>query len=308
MLPSGVCTSPPPARYIGMQQLQPPFIAGKPGGYASHLALQARLRAAALVLVATGAGLFGFTRSTALAAGGVAAMVPTFFLAVAVALIAVARMYMGRAAAAAVGARSERRVASVLSRLRQTAVLHSVDLKAGGDADHLLLGPKLVSVETKTGGGKVSYDGGKLYVGAKALRGDPVAQCRRQALAARDLLGTYCDAVVCVVDMTNSPFQVSSVVVCSLNDLSSVVARFQDRIRPDQAWARAMELASSCSTLHDKSATKDVVKRNTKNTSNAGSAESSSTPVKAQPGNQAENMQRPLRKLTPRSNIAPKRR
>ncbi len=297
-----------PARYIGMQQHQTPFIAGKPGGYASHLALQARLRAAALMLVASGAGLFGFTRSASLAAGGTTAMIPTFFLAVAVALVAVARTFWGRAAAAAVGARSERRVASVLARLHQTAVLHSVDLKAGGDSDHLLLGPKLVSVETKTGAGKVSYDGGKLYVGSKALRGDPVAQCRRQALAARDLLGTYCDAVVCVVDMTNSPFQVSSVVVCSLNDLSSVIGRFQDRIRPDQAWARAVELAPNCSTLHDKTTTSDNAEDRTEKPSRAGSTVSSSASVKVQPGQSPGPSQRPLRKLTPRSNIAPKRR
>lgn len=227
------------------------FTAGRPGGYASYLALQARLRALAAALVAGGGVLYGWTRLEDLRLGGTPAVVTATALCVAALASSVARHFWGRAAAAAVGARSERRVAQVLMRCSPTALLHSVQLGAGGDADHLVAGPKLVVVETKTGGGRVSYEDNKVYVNKKALRGNPVAQCRRQALAAKGRFGSFCDAVVCVVDMTNAPFTVGSVHVCSLADLPAVIGGLPDRVRPDQAWARAVELAPSCSTLHE---------------------------------------------------------
>lgn len=228
------------------------FIAGRPGGYAAHLALQARLRALAAALVATGGVLYGWSHVGDLQrGGGVPTVAAAAALCVSALASAAARQFWGRAAAAAVGARSERRVAQVLTRLSPTALLHSVQLDAGGDADHLVAGPKLFVVETKTGGGRVSYDDHTLYVNTKALRGNPIAQCRRQALAAKTRFGSFCDAIVCVVDMTNAPFTVGSVHVCSLADLPAVAAGLPDRLRADQAWARAVELAPSCSTLHD---------------------------------------------------------
>jgi hypothetical protein len=130
-------------------------------------------------------------------------------------------------------------------------LLHSVDLCAGGDADHLLLGPWLATVETKTGAGLVRYTDGKLYVGTRPLKGDPLAQCRRQALAARAEVGSFCDAIVCVVDMENRPFTQNHVTVCSLRDLSGVISALASRVSDTAAREYAQRMASRTSTLHD---------------------------------------------------------
>jgi hypothetical protein len=228
------------------------FEAGKPGGYASRLAWRARLRAAGCAALSAAALLLALSNRPALAGGAPGAYLPIGALIAATLAGAFARQFWGRSLAAAVGARSERRVAAVLRAQRGTALLHSVELGVGGDADHLLLGPHLVAVETKTGAGKVSYQDGKIYVGTKALRGDPVAQCRRQAMAAKQVCGSFCDAVVCVVDMVNAPFTVGSVHVCSAADLPAVLAGLPHRVRSEQAWARAVELAPRCSTIHAK--------------------------------------------------------
>jgi hypothetical protein len=228
------------------------FEAGKPGGYASRLAWRARLRAAGCAALSAAALLLALSNRPALASGAPGAYLPIGALIAATLAGAFARQFWGRSLAAAVGARSERRVAAVLRVQQATALLHSVELGVGGDADHLLLGPHLVAVETKTGAGKVSYQDGKIYVGTKALRGDPVAQCRRQAMAAKQVCGSFCDAVVCVVDMVNAPFTVGSVHVCSAADLPAVLAGLPHRVRREQAWARAVELAPRCSTIHAK--------------------------------------------------------
>lgn len=273
---------------------QTPFVAGKPGGYAALLARRARLRVAAAVAVVAASVWWFSTHTATLAAGGPGAYVTAAVLFLAAAAGMFARAENGKAAAAAVGARSERRVAKTLMNLNPVALLHSVDFGAGGDADHLFLGPKLVAVETKTGRGKVSYKDGKLYVGSKALRGDPVAQCRRQALAAKREFSMFCDAVVCVVDMENAPFQVSSVTVCSMHDLAAVFAALENRLRPENAWARALELAPRCSTIHAKrEAAPDTTTPRTPNQTKTSSRQQVS---KAQPGATPT----PNRKLTPR--------
>lgn len=228
------------------------FTAGRPGGFAMRLALRFHVQAVAAFAFAVGCGYLTVRHVEQLSAGGVTAVLTGAAAAgVPLGLLA-AKALRARAGRAAVGARSERQVAASLARLSPVALLHSVDLAAGGDADHLVCGPKLVVVETKTGSGVVSYDDGVLFVNRRPMRGNPIAQCRRQATAARDVFGVFCDAIVCVVDMVNAPFTVSSVHVCSLNDLPSVYTSLTERVRSDQAWARAVELAPRCSTVHAK--------------------------------------------------------
>lgn len=227
-------------------------MAGRPGGYASFLANKARAKAGLCVALAA-ASIWVFSRNFQdLTAPAPAPILPAAAMVVTAVCSGLFRVFAASAAAASVGAKSERRVAKRLVGLNPVAVLNSVDLDAGGDADHMVIGPKLLVVETKTGNGPVRYEDGKLYVGNKALRGDPVAQCRRQALAAKRMLSTFCDAVVCVVDMQNSPFTVSSVVVCSLNDLPAVLHRCQDRMPAPAALRHATALAPRCSTIHNK--------------------------------------------------------
>lgn len=283
----------------------PTFVAGRPGGYATLLANKARATAAACVAFSALNLWFFWSNLPDLSAPAPAPYLPAAAFVAAIISAAVCRVYLSRARAAAVGARSERTVAKALLNLSPTALLHSVDLSAGGDADHLVLGPKLAVIETKTGSGPVRYEDGKLYVGNKALRGDPVAQSRRQALAAKQMFSSYCDAIVCVVDMKNDPFTVSSVTVCSVYDLASVLGRFQDRIQPAEARRRAEHLAPRCSTIHEK-------QHNGKNTAPAPTAPPApihpnrdktlrtSAPRQAQPSTHPSSTQPPLRKLSPR--------
>ena len=304
------------------------FQAGRPGGYASLLAAKARLKITAWALLLLGS-FWVLSKSypdlTTPFPGPLLPGLAAITITVAAACI---RLYQGVAAAAAVGARSERIVARSLVKLRPLALLHSVDLDAGGDADHLVIGPKLVSVETKTGSGVVRYEDGKLYVGHKALKGDPVAQCRRQALAAKQVFSTFCDAVVCVVDMSNSPFTVSSVTVCSVQDLPSVLHGFPDRLSANTAMHHAQVLASRCSTIHDKNLDSSrgknpsKVEKTNRNNQNAATGDKNSPQHSApnrptDPGSRARTLnqnpprqagpvsnpsspQRPLRKLSPR--------
>lgn len=219
---------------------------GNPGGFARRLAWRARSRAALAMVVSAvcvyipfqfpvfrgdGRLLVGLLVAASLSGG-------------------LARHWLGASRAAAVGAASERRVAKVLRSLNPVALLHSVDLRAGGDADHLVLGPWLVTVETKTGAGPVRYTDGKLYVGARQLRGDPLAQCRRQARAARKDVGSFCDAIVCVVDMENKPFTHNHVTVCSLRDLPGEIRKLTSRVSASAARTHAQRLAPRTSTVH----------------------------------------------------------
>jgi hypothetical protein len=120
--------------------------------------------------------------------------------------------------------RSERRVGRVLEACGATLVAHGAMLGAGGDADHLVAGPGLVVVETKTGRGQVTATEAGLRVRGRQMPGDPVAQALRQAEALGRLAGVRAAAVVCVTDMEQGPFIRRGVTVRSLRDLPRVVA------------------------------------------------------------------------------------
>lgn len=130
-----------------------------------------------------------------------------------------------KAGKARIGARSEARVARMLARRSGVRIVMNGVHPGGskGDVDHLLLGPCLAVVETKTGTGKVSYAYGKMRAGRRVIPGDPVQQARRQADRVSRLTGRRCAAVVCVPDMTNQSFRASGVPVCSLQELPEVV-------------------------------------------------------------------------------------
>ena len=130
-----------------------------------------------------------------------------------------------KAGKAKIGARSEARVARMLARRSGVRTVMNGVHPGGskGDVDHLLVGPCLAVVETKTGTGKVSYSYGKMRAGRRVIPGDPVSQARRQAARVGKLTGQWCSAIVCVPDMDNPPFVTSDVSVCSLRDLPGVV-------------------------------------------------------------------------------------
>ena len=188
------------------------------GDHASSLARAAAVQVAGSIIVILGAFALagiGVTSHSKIDVGvGVAVAAVAWYLMV------TARTKFSKAS---VGARSERRVAQEINRQNPVGLGNSLLLGAGGDADHVVVGPWLVAVETKTGHGHVVASGQTLRAGKRTIPGDPVAQSKRQAAAVGRVAGTYCDAVVCIPDMTNAPFVDRGVTVCSLRDLGQVL-------------------------------------------------------------------------------------
>jgi hypothetical protein len=215
-------------------------VLGTPAAYARKLQIRALLRATLAVLVAAAAA--------AVALGAPEAF-PTVRLnvagAVAAAVFAAALAARDRFATAArkakVGIESEKRVAKVLARIDGLeAVVNGALLGAGGDADHLALGPVCVVVETKTGSGNLSVEGdGRLRVGRRVIPGDPLAQVGRQARALERLCGNSVTAVVCIPDAKGQARQVRGVWVCNLSQLGGVIVA-APRV---MAQGRAVDLA-----------------------------------------------------------------
>jgi len=202
------------------------------GQHASSLARAALIRATALFVVALGGGFWAIK---ALAAKPISLPMILLSALVAAGAIALARGEMTKRAKAAVGARSERRVAKAIKSLGPDYLANSLMIGAGGDADHTVIGPCLVVVETKTGHGEVRRQGGKLIAGRRTIPGDPVAQVRRQAAAVGKVTNSYCDAVVCISDGSFAPFETEHVTVCSLADLPRVLKSLPARLSSEQA-------------------------------------------------------------------------
>ena len=160
--------------------------------------------------------------------------------------VVVAKDQHVRGIKASVGANAERRAGKAIERCGPTAVLHSVLLGAGGDADHVVLGPVVAVVETKFGAGEVSYSDGVMRAGRKQMHGNAVAQVKRQALALKKEVGVFVEAVVCVVDMTNPPQQYGHVHVCSAADLPGVLAGLPHRLDAAAAQDWCGKLALKC--------------------------------------------------------------
>jgi len=170
---------------------------GTPGGYAFTLGFKRSLKSVGFFAGAfsLGAGsIFLFLNDS------VPQLILMFLAASSFACFFYARNLWGDAQKAFAGARSEKRASSVILKTKPDFLMNSVLLGAGGDADHIVLGPKLVVIETKTGRGKVSYKDGVMRAGTKKIPGDPVAQANRQALALSKESNTFASAIVCVTE------------------------------------------------------------------------------------------------------------
>ncbi len=194
----------------------------RPGEYASYLARSRYAKAALFAATAALAGLLAVQRGPA----KVLERDPISLMLLSVALIAglAARTKNREALRATRGASSEVSVGRILERSRLGVVLHGVDLRAGGDADHVLIGDVAVVIETKTGRGEVRYskkDG--MTAGTRRIPGDPVRQAQRQATALHRRIGVWTTAIVCVTDMTNPPFREGETIVLSQSDLVNAI-------------------------------------------------------------------------------------
>ena len=218
-------------------------VLGRPAAYARRLQRRALVRSAvSIVVAALGAAVVL----------GVPGEFPTVRLnvtgAVAVTVTVTALLARERFAVAArkagVGITSEKRVAQALSRIDGLeAVVHGALIGAGGDADHIALGPVCVVIETKTGKGAVSQDrSGALRVGRRTIPGDPVAQVARQAQALQRHVGYQVTPLVCIPDATGEPRQMRGVWVCNTRQLAALVVAAPRVMRPGEAPAVARDL------------------------------------------------------------------
>jgi hypothetical protein len=151
---------------------------------------------------------------------------------------------LDKAAKASIGTKSEVRVAKLLNTLDYDVTMHGMLLGAGGDCDHVVVGPINCVIETKTGHGEVSFRDGAMYASRRRIPKNPVAQVERQAHALARLTGRQVRSVVCVVDMTNRPFSTGSTIVCSLNDLPDVLSHAPNVFDSRAALAFAQNLAT----------------------------------------------------------------
>lgn len=198
---------------------------GSTGDYIRYLMRKALAKAAAFYLGAAALVVIVIKSDvTTILEGG-----PKTILLVAALIAAAVGAAQGKKAMKAynrakIGLKSEKRVAKALSQARVHAVVHGALLAdKGGDADHIIVGPSLAVIETKTGRGQVSINQNGFFVGSRKVPGNPVTQAKRQASNLSRLAKFQASAVVCVVDMQGAPFQYDGVWVCSLVSLPWVI-------------------------------------------------------------------------------------
>lgn len=235
-----------------------PRVIGIPGEHATRLAIEANQwietpwKPGPLSLVVVGValtfigGLAGLADITAAALVGVAGWVAGTLD---VERVATGRASLQRSVAEArgkarAGAKAERQVAAGLSRLDTLDVVaHGRCLGAGGDVDHIVIGPCLAAIETKSGGGHlVILEDGRLNAGGRMLPGDPVEQAQRQARALSNIAGHTAAAIVCVPRASNTPRQVGQTTVCNLAQLPGVLSRLEHNIPQDDVSDIVMRL------------------------------------------------------------------
>ena len=139
------------------------------------------------------------------------------------------------------GIRAEELTASRLERLPVTAVVHDV-LLSKGDVDHVLLGPVCVAVETKYGQGSVVISGGKVHVGRKVLRGDPISQARRSADLVARSIGVPCLPLLVISGASGPPQLHAGVWVLSPDHLPNVIGSLPQVVDPVTARNAAVRL------------------------------------------------------------------
>lgn len=204
------------------------FVSGQMWRRRARAALQAAL-AMSLAVVAAGsaaivAGRDAFLPREAAAVAGLAAAAGCW------AAAHRSLRTLRRARQAAVGARSERQVRTVVRHTGSLAAAYGLVLgRRAGDCDVVVFtrGGGAVVIEVKTGHGEVGVDAGTMRVGRRVLRGNPVGQAADQSRRlSRRLRGRAVQAVVCVPGMTNRPFATSGGVwVCGSGDLPAVLDR-----------------------------------------------------------------------------------
>jgi len=148
---------------------------------------------------------------------------PVFWLAVlAVVLIGIpAAATRTRLAQLNAGIRAEDKTARYLAKSGVAAVVHGAQIPTG-DVDHVALGPVALAIETKYGRGAVSVSGGKVRVGGRQLRGDPLGQARRNADIVSRQLRVQCTPVLVISEGTVRPFTADGVIVCAPESLRKI--------------------------------------------------------------------------------------
>jgi hypothetical protein len=214
---------------------------GSPGSHAVSMARTAMLRAGVFTGGVLAAGLAAVGTATV---DGVPLLIPGACAGAGLAAAVHVRATWRKAERAFVGAKSERLVGAAIVKAEPDVVIHGAMLGVGGDCDHVVLGPVVVAVETKTGYGNVRVGAdGALYAGSRRIPGDPLAQVRRQAGALARRVSLQAESVVCIPKMTNRPFTHGGVTVCSAADLGAVLAQCQRVMTPSAARAAAVTLA-----------------------------------------------------------------
>ena len=196
-------------------------VIGRPAQHARGLARRAFLRAmmtgsgglAALVAAwyCFSAGSDAMTRLASYVGAGIA-----------LAAFWVASESWGKVARARAGIEAEVAVARELRRLGPSVVVNGALIGAGGDCDHVVIGPWLAAVETKHGRGRVRMVNGSLRVGSRKLPRDPLHQARRQAEAVSRLTGRTATPVLCVTE-AEKVVMIDGVIVCGLRHLRDVM-------------------------------------------------------------------------------------
>lgn len=191
------------------------------------LALGGGLMAAGLALLALQA-----THSLAVAAIPAAASVVAFLA------LSGVQTRMGRLSA---GIGAEDLVARKLAKAPVAFVVHNATFGAG-DIDHVVVGPALVAIETKYGRGEMGAKSGKLTVGGKLLPRDALSQARSNAQRVSKALGTPCTPVVVVSQGTGPVLRIDGVLVCSADQLVSVLDSCPSVVAPIAAASLAARL------------------------------------------------------------------
>lgn len=225
-----------------------PKVFGVPGRHARSLQAISQLRAVAswVLFAVVFAGMVRLGGISLLFASGSSRVLGFILFAVLVLIATFARNLHIAAARARVGAEAEELVGEVLASSSSVAVVHGALLGAGGDADHVVLGPSVVVLETKHGRGDVRITENAVFVGRKRLPKDPVSQLRRQTMALkRELNGVWVDSVLCITGMTGSPFQARGVTVCNPTDLPLVLSSFRRSINAANAISMARSLSAA---------------------------------------------------------------
>lgn len=231
--------------------VRPVIVLGSPADHVRDLLTAARRE---LLLATAGTAAAGLVAAAALfgrLAGGPGLLLTVAIVAALAALLSGSKVGAARAsvAKARAGTRAEDLVAAEMRRMRPAAVGFGLLLGAGGDADVVVAGPCLATVEVKSGRGPLRLEGRKLTVGGRLMHGDPPAQARRQAAALHRATGRHTAAVVCVVDATGPSLQVGDVTVCSLAALPGVLAGLPRRLSAEAAVALLHQLAERSAEL-----------------------------------------------------------